>query len=407
MKKTADKRVVSAPVAQRAQNLRRKIAIATAILLALAIAVVGLYLNSDRVKAISQEEAKKIAATYVPDSASYLAGETDDDGYEFKWFDTETGSKYEVELRGDGPVRRVESQRIGYRAAKAVSVTKETVREQFGVDFPEAVLDELVLDQADGGYEYYLRFTQGNFTGFAVYDADRGTLAKYKMKADSKILLTLDQHDVDYESVIEAKGYMNVASIEALARQQVYGAVITGLDLDEDDEQAVYEITLLKDGVEYELLLDAKTGDMVSVSRRSYAFSAYDELLLDDADTAATSGDPAAGETLTSTPFDSDDDDDDDNEETRATVIIQTTATEQYQNTHREQHGDDDDDDDDQATIIIQTRPQVTTAQPTATARPTTRQTSRATYGDDDDDHDDDDDDYDDEDEDDDDDIDD
>ncbi len=311
-----------APVRRQHPVLRHKgrIAIVVALFIALGL-ILGLILaQGNRAKAVSQEDAKAIAADFVPDGASYLAGESNDSGFQFKWFAAEDQTKYQVELTRDGEVHKVESERLGYEPAPKVIRTKDDVARQFETDFPGSTIEAIELLQREEGFEYEVSFTADGLVSFAVYDAGNAQLVRHKMKAGSQILISLNRQNDAYEAEIAAKGLKDIKSIEALALQQVPGAEIKGMDLEETAEQILYEVSLLKDNLEYLLILDAHNGDMISLNRQQNVFGDLpglsestqdvlppDQITLERAEELALAYLDLTGQTITNRMHDEDD----------------------------------------------------------------------------------------------------
>lgn len=101
---------------------------------------------------------------------------------------------------------------------------------------------EVYLD----GYEYDLKIDAATGTGISV---------KKELQDDYKSNL--------YHSDAAAQAVITQEEAEAIAIQQIPGASIIEMELDDDKGKAVYELEAVKDGYEYDLKIDAVTGSVL------------------------------------------------------------------------------------------------------------------------------------------------
>ena len=92
------------------------------------------------------------------------------------------------------------------------------------------------------------------------------TIKEMNVKSDT---LTIDDDDYDdkYETVEEKSEFISLDKAKEIATKRVglniNDVVFTDKEYDFDDNRHIYELEFSKDGVEYELDIDAKTGQVI------------------------------------------------------------------------------------------------------------------------------------------------
>lgn len=291
-------------------KLRRQLAIVSALIVLAVIVVVNIIRHSNGVQAVDKDQAKVISLDYVPESASFLSGEENENQYSFQYFDSENFTKYEVTLDKSGDMLSLEQSVLTHEGSKEVLVTKEDVQKQFKKDFPDADLENVALLEDDGLYDYEVRYQDGSHIGVALYSVDTANLVKNKIRKGNHVLLSIDDNDKAYDELMKNNKYMSMDEIKELALKQVPEAEIKNIDFsdgDDDKEEARYEVTLLREGVEYDLLLSAEQGDVLGLR-----YNKPDEVLIKEAEANKEKSEETRRNILLDARGNNDDDEEDD-----------------------------------------------------------------------------------------------
>lgn len=210
--------------------------------------------NTSGTDSFSVEDAKAAAAEYLPDGSSFLRSDTDDREYELKYYNEDLNELYEIEVnRSSGKVTKLESQKTNRQDSREVKLSVSDVEKLVSEEYEEVQRLSVVLDRDDGYY---------------VYDV---TL----ISEDQKIELEIQpvsgeilEREIHYgytapDTLTQGSSVIGYEKARSLAEELVPDAIITDMELDRENGSLVYEIELYKDGYEYELVLNALTGEKV------------------------------------------------------------------------------------------------------------------------------------------------
>lgn len=235
---------------------KKKIWILAVVLVAVAaVAVASLVPRG--AKAYSEDYAKNLAEGKVPAGSQMMGMEQDDDEYEFLYLSADGSQRYEIEVsKQTGEMVKYEREAVAPQRSGEVKLSEEQAKAIVLEAYPEAQLLSIRLDQDDGYAEYEAVFTAGGYQGSMEIQADSGEILEVKLKLGQRIVIPAGTAGGEY---------LQEEEIRSRALELVPGAVITDLDLEKKSNGYIYEIELFKDGVEYELKLDAKTGEQRSL----------------------------------------------------------------------------------------------------------------------------------------------
>lgn len=204
------------------------------------------------------EDAKTIAAPYLPSGSTFLRSETDSREYELKYYNEALQELYDLEVsRATRAVTKLESQKLDHRGSSQVTLSSAEVEKLVKEQYPAASDLLVLLDEDDGYYVYEVSLTA---------DDSRVKLDIHPKTGD------ILEKEIDYSYVSPdtfaqtASSLIDYERARTLALDQVSDAIITDIDLEEESGILVYEIELYKDGYEYDLILNAKTGDKIYLS---------------------------------------------------------------------------------------------------------------------------------------------
>ncbi len=209
-------------------------------------------------KSFTVEDAREIAAPYIPAGSTFLRSETDSREYELKYYNESLQELYELEVsRITGKVTKLDSQKIGYQGALEVALTDGDIEKMVKKQYPKAADISIRLDEDDGYYVYEVSLASGN------------QRIRLDIHPQTGVIL---ETDIDYEYIdpdtsaqasVQLIGYEEAQN---LALRHVPDATVTDIELEEESGTLIYEIELYKDGYEYDLILDALTGDKIDLS---------------------------------------------------------------------------------------------------------------------------------------------
>lgn len=230
-------------------------------LFSLALCIISACLTGTQSEAkqlTSINDAKKAAKKHVS-SAQVTSVE----------MDTEKGATvYEVELikknkeynlkfrASDGKLLEYEWElpNTSYSIQNKANIAKKTIKKKALKLIKKGTVSSVRLTIDDGLAEYKVAVKKGNRQYKLLYNAKNGKLLEYEWKL------------VSSSSSSSGK---NISSQEAqnIALKKVPGATVIKVEYDKDDGVAVYEIELKKDGFEYDIKIDAKSGKILEFEK--------------------------------------------------------------------------------------------------------------------------------------------
>ena len=213
-------------------------------------------------KVIGEDKAKEIVLKKIPGATITEFKLDEDDGrlvYEGEAYLNQT--EYDFEINAvDGTVLKWESETKNQPAATpkpttkpASSISLDDAKNIVLKKVPGATITEIKLDYDDGRKVYEGSAYKGSTEYDFEINASTGDIIKWESER-------MDDDDNEYPVS------SNIVT-EAKAREAVLnklpGATILSIELDEEDGVYVYEGDAKKDGVEYEFVVDAKTGKVL------------------------------------------------------------------------------------------------------------------------------------------------
>ena len=207
--------------------------------------------------AVQLEKAKRTAQGMVPEGATLVEAKRDDDAYEVKFRDGETGETFEVEIRrADGTVKKVESEARDDEGSASVELTEAEIRELVLAQYPGATVESVTLETDDGLKVYEVRFRGEELRGTIALNPETGRVLERKVKYGSQIVIPVAPEGTGDSA------YLTTAEAERIALETVPGGTVTDLDLEEERGAYIYEVEVRKDGQKHELEINAQTGEV-------------------------------------------------------------------------------------------------------------------------------------------------
>lgn len=138
---------------------------------------------------ISADQARAIAAKYVPAGSSHIVTVNElhkyHPYYEVKFFDNATSTEYEVEVyQNGGAVKEFSMDAKAAIGSTKVALSQEDVKNIVLKEFPGAAITKLKLDTDDGLYEYEVKFYAAGLRGEITLNPETGAVLDKEVKYD-------------------------------------------------------------------------------------------------------------------------------------------------------------------------------------------------------------------------------
>lgn len=262
--------------------INRKTVIAAAVLVA--AAVVALLLRPGFSQALTQDEAKEIAKKYVPSTAVFVKTEEEDNKYEIMFHDDTAAGGYEVEVHKDTKaVKKVEFQLDNDIGSKTVVKTEKEVKQAIKEGFPGVTSVSVKLTKDNGYYKYEADFTADEFYGDADVNPETGVILESTVKYGTAVVIPKSESG-------SSSGYITSEQAEKAALDAAGGGFVNDCDFDKENGEYVYEVEVIKDGVEYDYIVDAGTGKAVLEGKHESYFDYEGDKKTGSSSSAGSSG---------------------------------------------------------------------------------------------------------------------
>lgn len=201
---------------------------------------------------LTEQQAKTVAEKVVPSGSTHLRTENDDSNYEVKFYNEANQEWYKVEVsKATQKVVAFDSDALKEQGSKTVKLTETQAKKVVTDEWKDAEILGVSLEKDDGYQEYEVRFKTAAYYG------------EYTIHPETGLILSRDIYVGQARKEADIKGLISYDKAIELAKAKLTGGVVTDVDLDEDDGVYHYEVEMLKDGVEYEYIFDAKTGNLL------------------------------------------------------------------------------------------------------------------------------------------------
>lgn len=203
------------------------------------------------------EQAKKIAENYIPKNSTFIKADNDNNEYELKYYNESKQEKYELDIdKTSQKLVKFESQAIAYDGSLTVKITEDKAKEIVKKEFPKAENFSVYLDTDDGFKEYKVSFQYGDFYSTVDINPETGMITERKLK------LSQPYND----SISSTTSFIEEDAIKKAVQKYVPNGIITDVDLEKSVNGAVFEIEIHKDTLQYDLILNASTGEKISLT---------------------------------------------------------------------------------------------------------------------------------------------
>lgn len=211
----------------------------------------GIHVEAKQIQSL--EAAKQAAKKQVPSAQTTKAEMDTDNGTTVYEVSLRKGSKeYSLKFRAsDGKLLEYEWElpNTSYSIQSKKNLAQSKIQKKALKQVKNARVKSIVLKTDDGLQEYKVVLTKGKRQYKLLYNAKNGKLLEYEWKLIS--------------SVSSSSSKISEEKARSIALAKAPGASITKFELDNDDGKTVYEIELRKGAYEYEIKIDAKTGNIL------------------------------------------------------------------------------------------------------------------------------------------------
>ena len=244
--------------------------------IAVVLIVAAIILSTTFTQAMTLDEAKEIAKKYVPSTATFVTSEEEENKFEVMFHDDKNEEGFEVEINKETKqVKKVESQLDNDLGSKTVKLSESEVKAIVKKAFDGITSISVNLTKDNGLYEYEVDFKSNDFYGNADVNPETGAILESTIKYGTAVTIpTDDQNKGDILTYKEA---------EKAAIKEAGGGFVKDIDLERKNGNYYYEIELIKDNVEYDYIVDAKTGK-VTLEHEHDSYFDYDDDDWDDDD---------------------------------------------------------------------------------------------------------------------------
>ena len=197
---------------------------------------------------LTAQQAEDAALQYLPQDSQLTEIEDDWDKYEMKFYSEACKERYELDMsKVSGKLLTFESKRLDSWGSSTVKLTEAQAKEKVTGELEGA---EVVSSQLRGERKlrYDVDFQMEN--GYGEYTIHPGTGA-------------ILEREITFTEVVSSEK-ITLEQAKKIALNQVPGATVREMKLDEDDGRLVYEGELCKGRMEYEFEIDAVTGTILS-----------------------------------------------------------------------------------------------------------------------------------------------
>ncbi len=255
--------------------LNKKTGIAAVIVAVIVIAAI--VISTSFTQALTLDEAKEIAKGYVPQTAAFVTSEEEQNKFEVMFRDDSKGESFEVEVSKDTKkVKKVESQLDNDMGSEKVELKEADIEEIIKEKFTGVTSVSVTLKKDNGLYEYQADFKSNDFYGDADVHPVSGAILESTVKYGTAVTIPTDDKDSS-----QTGEFLSYTEVEKAVIEAAGGGFVKDIDLDKKNGNYYYEVELIKDGIEYDYIVDAKTGK-VTLENEHDAYFDYDDDDWDD-----------------------------------------------------------------------------------------------------------------------------
>lgn len=211
-----------------------------------------------------KDNAIKKAMEQVPVNSQILMAVEKGSYYEVKFYNKDKDETYELEIdHATQQVKEFKSKKVSLRGSNTIKLNEEAIKKIVLKEYPNAEILSIALDKDDWLQEYKINISHGNMVGELEINPETGTILKRDFESVNKELIDAVGEKGIGNSL--NKAFISIEKVQEITLAKIPDATITDINLDTDFGRYIYEVEAFKDGYEYELTLDAKTGKGISL----------------------------------------------------------------------------------------------------------------------------------------------
>lgn len=204
--------------------------------------------------ATTLEQAKETANKYVPKGSILIKAKEENNKYELKFYNETKKEKYEIDIsKENNKILEYKTQLNNDSGSNNIKLEKKDAENIVLSEIPHAEIKYTQLETDDNLKEYEVYFKTHTCNGYMIINPNTGDILERKFKW--------------HETVVQDnKDYISIDKIKQIANEKVPNGLITDIDLDNKNNTYIYEVEIFKDNYEYDLILNALTGEQISLN---------------------------------------------------------------------------------------------------------------------------------------------
>lgn len=234
------------------------IALATlALVIVLGISLSIFYLK--KLKAMTEDDARSIAANYLPEGIHFITSDETKDEFELIYFDDREGRSYRVEVGNpDGQLHSIFAQAVMAKEGSSIKIQSTKIKEILESEFQGATLENYSFKEGniEGMGSIEVHFEWSGYNGVMHLNPETGLVISYSLKRSAQVVIPVGQNN-------ENSGFLTEEEASLRAGDIIASASILDLELELQDDRYVYEIYASDEENLYVLSLDAETGERI------------------------------------------------------------------------------------------------------------------------------------------------
>lgn len=211
---------------------------------------------------LTPDQAKKIAEKQVPAGSTHIKTENDENEYEIKFYNEVKSEKYEIDVNKiTQKITSYKTQKTIHDGSKSVLISEEQVKKIVLNEIPKAKILSIKLDTDDSYKKYEVSFKSDTYYGDMEVNPESGAILEREFKIGQ------NQNIVNTTNSVNDKNttFISYEKVKEIALLKVPKGIVTDIDIDRMNDTYVYDIEIFKDNYEYELIINATTGEQISL----------------------------------------------------------------------------------------------------------------------------------------------
>lgn len=227
--------------------------------------------------ALTSEQAKNIALTYVPEGSIAIGTKEEYNQFEIKLYHQKDQTAYEIDInKTTQKVTSFESKSQCHIGGIQVTLTEEQAKNVVLQEIPQAQFVGAYLEWDDGMQEYKISFYTPEIQGKYQINAQNGMIVERDIKfVQNKVAFTPQAPAIQTptiqtpviqnttKAVQPAQTMITIEQAKQIAQSKAPNAILHEIKVDYDDGRMIYEGEMKEGYIEYEFEIDATTGVII------------------------------------------------------------------------------------------------------------------------------------------------